>query len=360
MSELQGLANDFITEKGSDSDPIVLTLAYTRTGDYNTSMWQMTAGARDPEFESYVAEKNGDLTALQGMNSVSLPNGQSIDFGHLLASMNLVYNGIPITGSWGGDCMELAQAYQGQASGTEEYMSAMQSTFAMDDDGAQSKFGDQDLRADLDSVNIGSGLKKDSDIAELIRTYYTDLTDYNRSYQFIGMSFGSVDTGNQSSFRDTVYNTLVKDTGMQFLLYLSDMWASDGWTIASESEAPMRAACSLFADYLASAVNNEKVKATSSNLMVSMGQDALASALTALGHGDAASAALSAGGGTTSSVDGQISSDVSGAVSSALDGATETIRGSFNVGIFQIILMVIGGLAVLILLISVIMLIRHR
>lgn len=48
------------------------------------------------------------------MNTVELPNGQGIDFGHLLAAMNLVYRGMPIAGSWGGDRMQLAQVYAGR------------------------------------------------------------------------------------------------------------------------------------------------------------------------------------------------------------------------------------------------------
>lgn len=355
LGQLQTLANDFISEKATDDDPIVLSLAYTRTGDYNTSMWQMTAGVRDPDFESYVAEKNGDLAGLQGLNSVTLPNGQVVDFGHLLASMNLVYNGIPITGSWGGDCMELAQTYAGQAGDAAGYAALMTDTFNMNDDGTNSRFGDQDLRADLDSINIGSGVKKDTVLADAIRSYYESITDYDRCYQFIGLSYGSVDTGSQQAFRDTVYNTMIKDAGMQFLLYLNQMWVVDGWTISPEAEAPMQGACYVFADYLAGAVNNERVKSGTNTLMVTMGKDALASALGTLGYSDAASAAGSAEQGTT----GTNSTAGSGAVSNALDDATQTFRGSFNVGIFQIVLLVMGGLAVILLLFCVINLHKH-
>ena len=115
LGRLQALANTYVETEDTEADPIVLTLSYTRTGDYNTQMWQLTAGARDATFENYVNANDSDLQALQGMNTVTLPGGQNIDFGHLLASMNLVYNGIPITGSWGGDCMQLAQKYYGQA-----------------------------------------------------------------------------------------------------------------------------------------------------------------------------------------------------------------------------------------------------
>ncbi|MDD4850276.1 MAG: hypothetical protein PHO10_06195 [Gemmiger sp.] len=362
LGELQTLADTFIAEKGTQADPVVLTLSYTRVGDYNTSVWQMTAGVRDPEFESYVAEKNGDLAGLQGLGSVELPGGQGIDFGHLLASMNLVYNGIPITGSWGGDCMQLAQAYAGQAADSDGYVALMAGTFGIPDDGSTSKFGDQDLRADLDSINIGSELKKDSVIAEVIRQYYNDVSDYDRCYQFIGLSFGTADTGNQAAFRETVYNTLAKDAGMQFLLYMNQLWSADGWAITPEAEAPMRGASYVFADYLANAVNHEKVKSATATLMVTMGSDALADALAALGFGDAASAALSAGTAASAAESGvsPAGSDVGGAVSSALDGATQTLRGNFNVGIFQTVLLVLGGAALLLLLICVVMLVRRR
>lgn len=107
LGRLQALANSYVETEDSSADPIVLTLSYTRTGDYNTQMWQLTAGVRDAAFENYVNTNDSDLQSLQGMSTVTLPGGQNIDFSHLLASMNLVYNGIPITaagaataGSW--------------------------------------------------------------------------------------------------------------------------------------------------------------------------------------------------------------------------------------------------------------------
>ena len=115
LSRLQALAREYSASQADTPDPIELTLAYTRTGEYNTTIWQLTAGVRDAGFESSVNSSDPELASLQNMNTVVLPNGESIDFGHLLASMNLVYNGIPITGSWGGDCEELARQYYGQA-----------------------------------------------------------------------------------------------------------------------------------------------------------------------------------------------------------------------------------------------------
>lgn len=349
LGRLQDLAVEYAAQ--GDDDPILLTLAYTRTGDYNTAMWQLTAGARDTEFESYVAQQDPDLAALQGMNTVTLPSGQGIDFGHLLASMNLVYNGIPITGSWGGDCMQLAQAYYGQADNAAGYAALMRATFNIDDDGSTSKFGDQDLRADLDSVNVGSQLTRDTDIADALRSYYENLTDYDRAYQFISLSFGTVDTAS-SSFEETVYNSAVQDAGMQLLFYMNSMWTTDGWTLKEEYVPAVRGATDLLTEYLRGAVNSEKVKSETNNRLVAMGGQALADALTALGDSEAASAALAAaeaGAASTAS-----------STSAVISDATETLQSHFDVKIFLLFLLILAAAAVFFLIMSCALFISHR
>lgn len=357
LGRLQDLAVEFSAAQDTAPDPIVLTLAYTRVGDYNTSTWQLTAGTRDPAFENYVAERDPGLTALQGMNTVSLPNGQGIDFGHLLASMNLVYNGMPITGSWGGDCMQMAQAYAGQASDADGYAGVMAPTFALEDDGSNSLFGTQDLRADLDSVVIGSALGKDTDIAETMQAYYANLTDYDRVYQFISLSFGSIDTGDTAAFRDAVYNTMLKDTGMQLLLYMGGMWSTDGWQLAEEYAPAMRGISNLFADYLAETVNHERVRSDAATRMTTMAGEALADALAALGDSDAASAALNANGDAASSGG---SDSASSMVSQTLNGATETLEEHFDVKIFSLVLLILAAGALLLFILSVAMFVGHR
>ena len=354
LSRLQALAKEISAQQSDTPDPIVLTLAYTRTGNYNTTIWQLTAGNRDPEFESYVSAQDADLAALQGMNTVTLPNGQAIDFGHLLASLNLVYNGIPITGSWGGDCMELAQAYYGQASDAAGYAEAMRATFNIADDGTLSKFGDQDLRADLDSVVVGSSLQQSTNIAEALRSYYADLTDYERARQFITLSFGTVDTS-ASSFGDAVYSALMQDSGMQLLFYMNGMWTTDGWQIKEDYAPAVRGATDLLAEYLAQAVNHEKIKSETNNRLVAMGGQALADALAALGDSDAAQAALAA-------TENAASDAASAAASSGnvISGATQTLQRSFNVKIFQLILLIGAAAAVFMLILSMVLFVTHR
>ena len=229
LDELQTLAETYVQEQNTGADPVLLTLAYTRGGSYNDSLWQLTAGAKDGDFETYVRQENADLAELVGLGTLTTAGGESVDFGHLLASINLVYNGLPITGSWGGDCMELAQSFAGQAQDAAVYAEAMRGSFNTGDS-STSLFSAEYLRADLDSVVVGSQLTRDSDIADTLRSYYDGLTEYDRAYQFIALSFGTVNTSDDS-FADTVYNAIVQDTGMQLLFYMNDMWSAGGWTV---------------------------------------------------------------------------------------------------------------------------------
>lgn len=354
LSRLQALAREFSSSRDDAPDPIVLTLSYTRTGDYNTTIWQLTAGVRDTEFESYVNSSDAELASLQALNTVTLPTGEKIDFGHLLASMNLVYNGIPITGSWGGDCQQLAQQYYGQAQDAAGYAAAMRATFNIDDDGSLSKFGDQDLRADMDSVIVGSKITQDTDLADALRSYYENLTEYDRAKEFISLSFGTQDTSN-SSFADAVYRALLDDSGMQLLFYMNGMWSVNGWQIKEDYAPAVRGAADLFAEYLAGAVNHEKVKSETNDRLVAMGGQALSDALAALGDSDAAAAALSA---ANELADGTQSAVSSG--SDAISAARDTLQTKFDVKIFQLILLIAAAAAAFMLVFSMVMFVVHR
>ena len=354
LSRLQALAREFSSSRDDAPDPIVLTLSYTRTGDYNTTIWQLTAGVRDTEFESYVNSSDAELASLQALNTVTLPTGEKIDFGHMLASMNLVYNGIPITGSWGGDCQQLAQQYYGQAQDAAGYAAAMRATFNIDDDGSLSKFGDQDLHADMDSVIVGSKVTQDTDLADALRSYYENLTEYDRAKEFISLSFGTQDTSS-SSFADAVYRALLDDSGMQLLFYMNGMWSVNGWQMKEDYAPAVRGAADLFAEYLAGAVNHEKVKSETNDRLVAMGGQALSDALAALGDSDAASAALAAANELADNTQSAVSSG-----SDAISAARDTLQTKFDVKIFQLILLVAAAVAAFMLVFSLVMFVLHR
>ena len=210
------------------------------------------------------------------------------------------------------------------------------------------------VRADLDAVIIGAGLSQGGDVAQAVKDYYSSANEYDRAYQFIALTFGDVNTGNTTDFANEVYQAATQDTGMQLLLYLNGMWVSDGWTIAEEASAPLQGACQVFAEYLSGAVNGDKVKSDSDTRMITMAGDQLSQFLSAMGDDSAASAALSAN-------DGESETANSGStVSEIFSGAAQGFQSGFSLQVFEIVLLVIGAGALMMLLICIVMLVRRR
>ena len=198
-------------------------------------------------------------------------------------------------------------------------------------------------------------LSQGADLAQTIRDYYSSANEYDRAYQFIALTFGDVNTGDVSTFGDEIYQAATQDTGMQLLLYLNQMWVSDGWTIAEDSAVPLQGACRVFAQYLSGAVNGDRVKSDADTRMVTMAGDMLAEFLSAMGDGDAASAALSANDGSETSTTSSGSS-----VSEIFSGAAQGIQSGFSLQVFETVLLVIGAAALMLLLICIVMLVRRR
>ena len=223
-------------------------------------------------------------------------------------------------------------------------------------DSSDSMFGGDDLRADLDSVVIGAQLTEGASVAETIRSYYSSITEYDRAYQFIALSFGDVNTGDSSAFRQTVYETLTRDTGMQLLLYVNGMMSvADGWTITADAAPALQGASYVFADYLAGAVDGARVSGSGGTRMVTMAVQALADALAGIGDSDAASAVLNSQDSSSGS-----SSASSGSVSEVFSGAASSIQSGFDLQIYETVLLILGAVALLVLLLSIVMLIRRR
>lgn len=346
LEQLQILAESYAEQSGTGESPIDLALSYLRVGSYNTTLWQLTAGVRDPEFVAYVDEHSVDVSELPYVKSLTMPNGQTVDFNHLMASLQLVRKGLPVAGSWGGDAAQIAQAYEGRAADADGYIALMQSNF---NTGESSLFGSEDLRADMDSVIMGAKMNDSIRLAALLQEHYTaDLTDYQRAYQFIALTFGTVNTQDQAAFREMVYDTLIEDTGMQLLLYLNGMWLRDTWSLDPEAEAPLRAISTLLADTLSAAVNGETVESTNGYRMTTKASQALADALNALGDPLAAQAALAAGNAL----------DATPQPEGVLGGIQQSLREKLDPYVLRSVLLVIGGISLLGMLVCLVMMIR--
>ena len=165
-----------------------------------------------------------------------------------------------------------------------------------------------------------------------------------------------MNTGDSSAFRQTVYETLTRDTGMQLLLYVNGMMSvADGWTITADAAPALQGASYVFADYLAGAVDGARVSGSGDTRMVTMAVQALADALAGIGDSDAASAVLNSQDSSSGS-----SSASSGSVSEVFSGAASSIQSGFDLQIYETVLLILGAVALLVLLLSIVMLIRRR
>ena len=131
--------------------------------------------------------------------------------------------------------------------------------------------------------------------------------------------------------------------------------SADGWKIKEDYAPAVRGATDLFAEYLAGAVNYEKIKSETNDRLVAMGGQALSDALAALGDTDAASAALAAADEFANNAQSTVSSG-----SDAISTARETLQTKFDVKIFQLVLLIAAAVAAFMLVFSMVMFVVHR
>ena len=144
--------------------------------------------------------------------------------------------------------------------------------------------------------------------------------------------------------------TMLEDSGMQLLLYMNGMWTTSGWTVNNEYAPALHGAADLLAEWLANAVNNEKIKSDTNDRLVAM-----AEALAALGYSDAASEALAAAQNAADSA-----SSTASTTESVISDATQTLQQKFNVKIFQLVLLIVAAAAIFMLILSCAMFANHH
>ena len=154
---------------------------------------------------------------------------------------------------------------------------------------------------------------------------------------------------------NSVPQTLVlRDYHVDNLLLLKDRAGVKAGGLLDFQDA-LHGAADLLAEWLATAVNNEKIKSETNDRLVAMGGEALAEALTALGDSDAASEALTA---AQNALDG--ASSTASTTESVMSDATHTLQQKFNVKIFQLVLLIVAAAAIFMLILSCAMFASHH
>ncbi|WP_285115778.1 Ig-like domain-containing protein [Leifsonia sp. fls2-241-R2A-40a] len=179
---------------GETADELVLVYLRTANPHYDDSTWATVGGERDPDFEAYVESqdaRNGTSAAgLKQLRDVTLPNGEVTDAVHMFATMNLSRtpnSAAADLGGFAGDITDLMSDIDSVTGGP----AAVQAAAAADFRSPAGGFSDEDLRADLDAVNLTAlrAAAPQTPYADLLTGYFANLTERKRVDAFLTNRF---------------------------------------------------------------------------------------------------------------------------------------------------------------------------
>ena len=253
LKDLEKYADSYARNHAEDA--VGLVINYIRTGieKYNDGTWGVLAGAENTAFTAYVAaqdEKCGtNAKNLRGIGEFVIPNGQTVEFAHMFASLSMAYyNKFAAAnadfGSWAGDIcdlMEYSKKHGVDASDVESMVSEINSKYFKYDDPDESSFGILDIYGDLDSYYIMMQLKNGGKkLSSVMSNYFTKyLTDENRATFFVSNRFSGCIS--KEAIRNAVYNIYKSNSSTTVL--------EESRGLSKDSDLRI-ACCYVFADYL--------------------------------------------------------------------------------------------------------------
>ena len=265
---LEEMAAAYI-QQSPGKDPAALVIKYIRTGvdRYNSGSWGIMAGYEDAGFAKFVAEMEDAYncqvenesqmicaSSLKDIASFTIPNGDTVDFGHMFGTMDITYhNGFGINhadvAGWAGDLVDLlSTADRHNVTGTVEEMvvDISDNYLCHAIPGESDQFSLTDMYGDLDGyyvMKVLEGTTYESGVlTQIIREYFTaDLSDEQRADYMIRNRFNGVSTRN--ALREAVYTEYTSNK------VISTLEGTREFAVADLTD--MRyAVCYSFADYL--------------------------------------------------------------------------------------------------------------
>lgn len=255
---LEEYAEIYAREHAGENE-IELVLNYIRTGieKYQDGNWTLLAGEEKTAFTAYVAaqdQANGTTaSALRNLEEFEIPNGQTVEFGHMFGCMNITYymnktNPSAATiyadlSGWAGDICDLMTYTKGKVSGTvEEMANDIRENYLGVDEPEVSSFGVLDIYGDLDAFYIMNNVSLSKKISAVMSNYFnTNLTDKVRAEYFLKNRFSG--KGTNEEIREAMYQAYVSND------MISNLETSRG--LSKQDDTDLRLACSYaFSDYL--------------------------------------------------------------------------------------------------------------
>jgi exopolysaccharide biosynthesis protein/glucan-binding YG repeat protein len=261
FTALESYANSYVAEH-SEEDVKALIINFIRTGveRYTSSAWTTFCGEENTSFTSYVAEQDKtnetDAFDLKNIENFTLPNGDTVDFGHMFGCMDMAYHtGNQDTadlGSWAGDLCDLlwlvtTTGIEGDTvddmadtirTNTDKYfLHAVSSTNGE----TVHSFSQTDFFGDMDSYYLLQNMGNGNSLSTVMKNYFTSsLNDAYRCKFFLDNRFSGKDT--KADIREAVYSTYAANEGIKTL---------EGTYITGGIDSNIRQACCYaFADYL--------------------------------------------------------------------------------------------------------------
>ncbi|MCI2085559.1 MAG: phosphodiester glycosidase family protein [Olsenella sp.] len=208
LKVLDGYAKTYAaSHSGEDATELVLNFVRTGVERYTDGNWKILAGEENTAFVSYVGEQdaaNGtSVMALRGIEAMTIPSGEQMDFGHVFGTLDITYHMAKTNpteaqsdadlGGWAGDVCDLLDFTNGKVTGTDVGAMAdeIRTTYLGVDDPEGHEFSWTDVYGDLDAVYIMDGLKSGKTVSTIFSQYYNSyLTTANRAKYFLQSRFG--------------------------------------------------------------------------------------------------------------------------------------------------------------------------
>jgi len=270
LNLLEEYTNQFVnlTQNSRSLDSYILS--YIRSAKYNSQEWTIICGPTPTDLIDYINQidlkYNTTISNLRKYNEINLPNGNKLDFIHMFAVMDGINNnnkdfknsGSQLVG-WGGDLAQLFQDIHTQSGSLDDLI-----LYARKILGISGQFGEGDIIADLDAINLLKLRYENSDVkfGDLYKNYILN-GDYNKRIStFIEKSFNLNKDSSKDEFRKTIFNDYtsnfyikvwecknnLRKSGLLGCYYPSD--------VKPEYKDHQIAACYAFADYLFENKNN--------------------------------------------------------------------------------------------------------
>ena len=242
IDSLEGLAEDYVAERGIDANPVELCLQYLRRDRYNNDKWKGLMGPVDGDFVKYVEEHDPELEFSTHEVLYDLGTNRAIDFIHLVAVLNsYVRYGDTISlvvtdlssdyAGWAGDLLTfLEEIVNYRIENTpegeeledetdEEYAARIEDVrmhaISLLGTNKESTMSGPDILADFDAYNIYSDSTinvKDGLYEGLVKYYksFNSTNNANNRFKTIQKRFGDTELSIKDFVKPYMYNYVVR------------------------------------------------------------------------------------------------------------------------------------------------------